>query len=220
MRVADLSLAIGIRTTPHPAHPRRMEVSTVTKSPGHWQASWIGMSAHMGSHVDSPLHCLPGGHTIGETPLENLVGEAVLLDLTHKEANSAIDAGDLRGFYELIGPGDIAVLYTGWSDRTFGKDEFFTQSPYLTPEGARWLADRKVKAVGFDFVQEYHARFADFTPADFTAHRVLMESGVTLLEGMTNLVSVGSKRFLLVAAPLKLMDTEAAPARFLALMLE
>jgi arylformamidase len=42
--------------------------------------SWLGMSAHAGTHVDPPAHFLAGGATVDQLPLEALVGEALLVD--------------------------------------------------------------------------------------------------------------------------------------------
>jgi kynurenine formamidase len=64
---------------------------------------------------------------------------------------------------------------------------YFTQSPYLELEAARWLAARRPSAVVFDFFEEYMARLPDFTSEDFTVHRELLGNGVVIVEGAKNL---------------------------------
>ena len=48
------------------------------------QISTLHMSAHCGSHVDSPLHFIEGGPYIHEIPIEHFFGEAAVVDLTDK----------------------------------------------------------------------------------------------------------------------------------------
>ena len=76
--------------------------------------------------------------------------------------------------------------------------DYFTRSPFLTPEAADWLALRRPSAVGFDFFEEYCARLEDFTSEDFICHRILLGAGIPLLEGIMNL---GERR----APPLRLL---------------
>jgi len=43
---------------------------------------YITMWSHVGTHIESPYHQESGRPTIGEIPIESLVGEGVILDLT------------------------------------------------------------------------------------------------------------------------------------------
>lgn len=216
----DLSLPLRGGTVSPPSQATRIELSVVRRGPGHWQATSVSMSVHTGSHVDSPLHCLEDGVPIGEIPLEKVVGEALVVSLTHIGANVGVTVRDLEGYETRIREGDILLLHTGWSDRKFGDPDYFIASPYLTDEGALWLAERKPRAIGFDFFQERAAKTPDFRPEDFTVHRIFMSRGIVIMEGLTNLGALGGERVLFFAAPLKIMESEAAPARFFALVRE
>src|SRR6476469_4736661 len=44
----------------------------------------IQMGVHNGSHADAPFHFQPGAPTIEQMPLENYVGDAVVVDLSQK----------------------------------------------------------------------------------------------------------------------------------------
>ncbi len=61
------------------------------------------------------------------------------------------------------------------------------------------------------------ARKLDFVPEDFAVHRVILGADVSILEGVTNLDKLGKKRFLFCGALLKVINAEAAPARFFAI---
>lgn len=217
-RIVDLSLPLKGGSVSPPSQSKRTEVSTLRRGPGHWQATTVWMSVHTASHIDSPLHCLADAVPIGEVALEKTIGEAVIVDLTHIDADAKVAAQDLGGCKGRVREGDIVLLWTGWSDRKFGDPDYFAASPYLTDEAALYLAEMKPKAVGFDFFQEYAAKTNDFTPEDFTVHRVFMTRGITIMEGLTNLGSLPRERVMFFGAPLKMMESEAAPARFFALV--
>jgi len=217
-RIVDLSLPVEELTASPPSQGEKTRFATVYRTPGHWQATWLSLSAHTASHVDSPLHCLANQIVIGQMPLERVIGEALVLDVSHVQDMQPIGLDDLRRYESQVKEGDILLMKSGWSDRKWGDPDYFTASPYLSEQGAKWLADRKPKAVGFDFFQEYSAKTKDFLPEDFVIHRILMEAGIVIMEGLTNLGALGSRRVMFFGAPLKLMGPEASPARFFALV--
>jgi arylformamidase len=116
--------------------------------------------------------------------------------------------------------GQIALLHTGWTDRMYGTfPDYFTQSPYLDLDAARWLVARGPAAVVFDFFEEYMARFPDFTSEDFVVHRELLGNGVVIVEGATNLGALKGAGSIQFFAPFfKVAGTEGAPARLFAIV--
>ena len=217
LKIIDLS--VSLRDGSHVPRGRRLvEVKTVFKRPGFWQASWISMSAHTGSHVDSPLHVIKDAPTIGQIEIDRFVGEAVILDLTDRcMENYEITVDDLLQFENRIKENDIVILYTGWSDKNYGLQKYWDESPYITVEAAEWICAKNPKAIGFDFFQEYNARYSDFNPDDFEIHKAILGKGVIIMEHFINLGKIQNNRFQLFAVPLKIVDTEASPARFFAI---
>jgi kynurenine formamidase len=97
--------------------------------------------------------------------------------------------------------------------------DYFTQSPYLELDGARWLTARRPAAVVFDFFEEYSARLPNFTSEEFVVHRELLGNGLVIVEGATNLGALKGIRDPQVFAPFfKVAGTEGAPARIFALV--
>ena len=43
----------------------------------------LTLSMHTGTHVDAPFHFFPDGVKLGDIPLEQFVGRAVVLDIRH-----------------------------------------------------------------------------------------------------------------------------------------
>jgi arylformamidase len=218
-RYIDLSVPIQTGTSLPPPAKRETRISQYTRGgKEHWQGSYIETTTHVGSHVDSPLHVVAGAPTIGQVPLEKTIGEAVLLDLTPVQPNEPIGAERLEPHRGKIREGDIAVLRTDWTDRMWNTPEFWTESPYLTEDGARWLAEHRPKAVVVDFFEEYIARFVDFQAEEFVVHLVLLrDHDIAIVENATNLGALSRERFRLFAAPMKIMDSEGGPTRIFAM---
>ncbi len=216
MRIIDLSAVLDNRTTLPPTVKQRVEFTTFHHpGPGHWQASWASISVHSAAHVDSPLHVIAGAPVIGEIALEKVIGELLVLDLTDKcHADARITRADLERFDADFHEGDIVMLKTGWSDRVWGTEDYWTKGPWVDADAANYLVEKRPKAVVFDCFEELGARNPDFKPDDFVMHRILLGAGIILVEGTCNVHQLTKQRYKqFFAAPIKMMEAEAAPAR-------
>jgi kynurenine formamidase len=178
----------------------------------------VAQSLHTGAHIDSPLHVFKDGITTAEIRLEQVIGEAIVIDLSFVEPNHGVTIDDLRrGGGDQVRPGDIVLLRTDWTDKMYGKwPDYFIQSPFCPPESAEWLVAKGPKSIGFDFFEEYCARLPDFSSEDFPMHRVILGEGIVIMEGLTNLGALPLQRVPFYAPFYKIADTEGAPARFFA----
>jgi arylformamidase len=219
-RYVDLSVTVDDTTFSPPSTNMRLEITPHRRGPGHWQVSSVNQSLHTGAHIDSPLHVFKDGITTAEISLDQVMGEAVVIDLSFAGANHGITIDDLkRGGADAVKPGDIVLLRTDWSDTMYGRwPDYFTQSPYFPPEAAEWLVAKGPKNIGFDFFEEYCARLPDFSSEDFPMHRVILGAGVVIMEGLTNLAALPRRRVPFAAPFYKIAKTEGAPARFFAIL--
>ncbi|MEE9274346.1 MAG: cyclase family protein [bacterium] len=220
-RYIDISCGIQSEVPIPPGVSQKVKHTTGFRGPDshHWQATWLEMSAHTGTHVDSTLHVVKGDPVIGEIDFHRYMGEAVMLDLTEMgEPNAVIQSAHLEGKEDKCRPGDIIVVRTDWGHKMFGTLEYYTESPYIDVSAAQWLVDRKPKAIAFDFFEEYDARRTDFDSTEFKVHHIMLGGGVVLIEGLDNLGEIGRERFFMMALPIKIMDAEAAPARAIAIL--
>ena len=219
MRIIDLTVPVYEDSQLPPSVQKKTSIETIHKEPGYFRASWISFSAHLASHVDSPSHAVKNAPTIGEIPLSKLIGEAVVLDFTDKGEDGAITDKDLEKYANEIKEEDIVILRTDWGAKRFTAPDYsyWYKSPFLTPEGARWLVGRKPKALAFDFFEEYNARNKDFKADDFIVHKILLGAGIPLIEGLVNLDQLPKRVKRFFACPLKMMEIEAAPARIFAI---
>ena len=217
-RYIDLSVTVDATTMSPPSTNMRLEVTPHNRGPGFWQVSSVNQSLHTGAHIDSPLHVYRNGITTAEISLDQVMGEALVVDLSFAGPNHEVTIDDLkRGGAGDVKKGDIVLLRTDWTDKKYGQwPEYFTQSPYFPPASAQWLVDRGAKNIGFDFFEEYCARLPDFTSEDFAMHRVILGAGVVIMEGLTNLSALPRRRVEFAAPFYKIAGTEGAPARFFA----
>jgi arylformamidase len=217
-RLIDLSVAVNSNTMSPPSTNIRVEITPHRRGPGFWQVSSVNQGLHTGAHIDSPLHVFKDGITTAEISLDQVIGEAVTIDLSFVDANHKISIDDLkRGGADQVKKSDIVLLRTDWTDKMYGKwPDYFTQSPFFPPESAEWLVAKTPKSIGFDFFEEYCARLPDFTSEDFPMHRVILGAGIVIMEGITNLGALPRRRVPFYAPFYKIEGTEGAPARFFA----
>ena len=78
MKVYDLSQPFyeGLPRMHFMPSPR---ITTLPGSRAHVQE--ITTLTHVGTHVDAPLHVIPDGKAIDETPLTSMVGPGVVVDV-------------------------------------------------------------------------------------------------------------------------------------------
>ena len=110
----------------------------------------VEIMTHSGSQVDAPFHYKPELPSISELPLSHFCGPCVALDLRPIAACHPIAASDLRKHEDLIAPGILPLLKTGWRDRRANTKEFLTDWPYMCGDGARYLVERGIKGFGID----------------------------------------------------------------------
>src|SRR5439155_11984028 len=110
-RYIDLSVTVDDRTLSPPSTNMRLEVTPHRRGPGFWQVSSVRQSLHTGAHIDSPLHVFKDGITTAEISLDQVMGEAIVVDLAFVPPNHGITIDDLRrGGADDVKPGDIVLL--------------------------------------------------------------------------------------------------------------
>ena len=203
MGVIDVSLPLSGTTPCYPGDTpfARHEQMNLEKGDP-LTLSELTLSAHCGTHVDVPSHCLPNGASVDEVDVLAFSGPAQVLDL--RGASHALREHHLRP--HSFERGDIVLLKTRNSKR-WQRDRFFEDYVYLSEEGARFLADREVKAVGLDALS-----IEGFGIEGFPAHRLLLGRGIGIIEGL-DLSLAKPGRYWFDCFPLRIVGGDGAPAR-------
>jgi kynurenine formamidase len=218
MELIDLSMGI----LPHWRWAIKQDYLQDRRKGDEFQTSVLTISMHAFSHVDTPLHILPEKITIDQVPLEQLTGPAAVLDLSFVGANQGITEEDLRRAGKHIQKGDMVLLKTGWDlKRDWKTREFWTEAPYVEEKAAAWLSEQDIRAVGFDFPQDYNIRLMPGrhpSVKELPTHKIILGKGIYLIEYLINLHSIHVDRVTLFALPLKVVGAEGAPARVVAMI--
>ncbi|MBT8362644.1 MAG: cyclase family protein [Deltaproteobacteria bacterium] len=216
MGLIDLSMTIR----PMWRWPIEKELLKDIASGDPYQVTATKMGMHAFTHIDTPLHIELGRESIETVDLERLCGSTAVIDLTPVSANQEIGADLLikRGIHVL--PGDIVLLKTCWDlSRDYTTKEYWLDAPHLNRDAAQWLSELSLKAVGFDFPQDYVIReIPDRHPSaeEMPTHDLLLRKGILLIEYLCNLDQIKTNRVDLYALPLKISGTDGACARVVA----
>jgi kynurenine formamidase len=223
VRIVDLTMELADGVQTHPAHPRCVVIEFAShaataprfRPPCRGFASRILMfSDHIGTHVDSPFHFIPGGGAIESVPLERLVGPAVRLDVSAKPPEAPVTPAMLEAAAAAAGvrvePGDI-LLVRAWPGRH--GDDGFLKCAGLNREAAGWIVDRGVKALGCDLA-------SPDDPGDLTrpVHMILLGQEIPIMEHIANLETLPEARFLFVGVPLRIRGATGSPIRAMAIL--
>ncbi|RPI50774.1 MAG: cyclase family protein [Acidobacteria bacterium] len=200
-RWIDVSVPLRDGLVPWPGDPpfRLERVSDVARG-DICTFSTLSMSAHAGTHIDAPLHFLRRGRTVDMLPLDATVGPARVVPIRNPRI---IDPDELRS--HRIRTGERLLFKTRNSARgRAGK--FFEDYVAISPEAARLLASRRLRAIGID-----GPSIGPFNDGAET-HRVLLGAGIWIIEGL-NLTRVPTGPCDLICLPLRIVGGDGAPAR-------
>jgi kynurenine formamidase len=198
----------------------------------YYEAHRFRTAEHGGTHVDAPIHFGADGWTVDAIPLDRLVGEAVLVDVSSAcaaDRDYRVTVADLRAWEEAHGtlpPRAIVLLRTGferfWPDRVryMGTDERGSGAipklhfPGLHPDAAQWLvAERDVSAIGLDTPSIDYGQ-----STGFETHRILSAANVPAFENLTRLAELPARGFAVVALPMKIRGGTGGPLRIAAIV--
>lgn len=203
MKLIDISWPISTATTGYKDKKSVHISATKEFDKDGVRESTIQLSAHSGTHIDAAAHFLRDGKTIDEMALERFIGSSIVLDLM--QVTDSITADDLKEYGNHIQEEDI-ILFKTTNSIIPATDPFSPHFIYLHESGARYLIEKKVKAVGIDYLGIERG-----DPSHQT-HTLLMHADILIIEGL-RLAAVEPGHYPFICLPLNIIGTEAAPAR-------
>ncbi len=184
-----------------------------------WLAEEVTINTHDGTHIDCPAHMFPGGKTVDQIPLDNLIGPGVIIDLPRGEMGK-VTSEDLSKAKPEIQKGDIVLIHTGWSLKTEPwkkeEDDYLTwRRPGLTVDAAEWLVARGVRVVGIDNMAISHPETKEGEEGK-SVHHVLLGNGIIIVEGLIHLEKAVGQRARIYVIPMPLKNGGGSIARVFA----
>ncbi len=178
-----------------------------------FRAHKIIMTAGMGTHMDAPAHCIPGGCSVDQLSLIDLLVPCVMIDVSKRaDEHYRFSVGDIEAFEKMHGiipAGSLVVVNTGWQQHWGNAERYRNnyQFPSITIEAAQVLLERNVVGLGVDTFS------ADRPVDDFRVHGAFLGAGKYLVENIKDahlLPPIGS---FVGVFPLKIKGGTESPIR-------
>jgi len=164
-----------------------------------WAVENINLGTHSGTHMDAPLHFIAKGKGIDRMPFDATIGPARVLEIKDKEC---IKIQELKRHHIKIGERILFKTRNSsyWKNGTFNKNYV-----YISLEAAKYLASLKVRLIGVDYLSVGGKDGIE-------THKILLKTGIWIIEGL-DLSKVKPASYDLICLPLKILNSDGAPAR-------
>ena len=186
------------------------------------------LTLHGGVHVDSGVQTSVGFKQMGVETMAPMVERGVLLDVAGSKRlppEYAITDADLAHAAEQagveIGAGDVVVVRTGYG-ALWNKPDEYIRAAGVGSAGSRWLAAKKVGAVGADNMA-FDIALAPPDPelkVSLPGHLILLvRAGIPIIENLNleELAAAKVYEFVFVCLPLKMRGATGSPVRPIAI---
>lgn len=202
----------------------------ITERGYYYSAYSFTTAEHGGTHIDAPVHFAEGKHHVDEIPLQQLIGAAVVVDVSvqvAKNRDHQISVADLQAWekkYGKIPPRSIVLLRTGFGTYWPHAEKYLGTAlrgpegvaalsfPGLAAEAAGWLTgQREIKAVGIDTASIDYGK-----SKDFSTHVALMTENIPAFENVANLDQLPATGVYVIALPVKIRGGSGGPLRIIA----
>ncbi|MBI5300941.1 MAG: cyclase family protein [Chloroflexi bacterium] len=204
MKIYDISIPMTPTMPTYPGDPTVSIEPVLRIAHGdNANVSRLTFGNHTGTHVDPPVHFIPGGKTVDQLDLNTLVGSARVVDLTR--VKKIITAADLER--ARIPRRVTRVLFKTRNSAMWRRAGFQKDFIALAPDAAVWLVARGVKLVGIDYLS-----VEAFGVPEPATHRTLLGAGVIAVEGL-NLSGITAGTYKLVCLPINVQGGDGSPAR-------
>ncbi|HEU5260027.1 MAG TPA: cyclase family protein [Gemmatimonadales bacterium] len=232
----DLTYAFDSSTIYWPtAKPFTLDVVSAQRTAAgyYYAANNIAAAEHGGTHLDSPVHFAEGKHTTDQIPLSQLAGPALVIDVSRQadaDRDYRITPADLAAWEQTHGrvpDGAIVLFRTGWGNRWPDRARYLGTTktgpgavpelhfPGIHPDAARWLVERKVRAVGIDTPS-----IDDGQSATFDTHQILFAADIPAFENLAHVSAVPAIGAFVIALPMLIRGGSGGPLRIVAVLPE
>ena len=166
--------------------------------------SMLEIISHTGTHIDTPLHFIPGGSTVTDMPLDATIGPARVIEIKDPEK---IKVAELEK--HNINKGERVLFKTRNSPQTYESERFVEDYVYLDGAAAEYLVEKGIILFGLDNITIGHFKEQDNLTK---THQTLLEAGIYILEDCA-LDGVPPGEYELLCLPLLMYKGDAGPCR-------
>jgi kynurenine formamidase len=155
MKVIDLTLPLGVATPPWPTYEPLQVKYFKRLAPNGANGQLLTHSNHLGTHLDGEIHFYTPGRDMASLPMDFLVHEGAIVDLSDVVADYDIYTPKMIEDKVEVKEGDILIIHTGfhhfgWDHPTADEIRYMVQHPGPVGEFAQWCFDKKLRWIGVD----------------------------------------------------------------------
>ena len=201
----DVSVALRSGMVHWPDDPEVViELERSLEGGDHVNVSKLSMGSHTGTHMDAPLHFFTDGTGLDELDFDTTIGPARVIGIEdpHEITTTELD-------HHEINEGERVLFKTRNSPHAWNREGFVEDFVYIPAGTARYLADKRVKLVGVDYLS-----VGGYKKDGVDTHRALLGAGIFIIEGL-DLSPAEPGDYDLVCLPVKVEHSDGAPARVL-----
>jgi kynurenine formamidase len=184
------------------------EASRATYAPGtEFHIGKIEMVANTGTYLDTPFHRYARGRDLAGLDLYSVANlEGLVVRCKEKEIGADVFSGfDVKE--------KAVLIHTGWGKHWRTEEYFSGNHPFLTADGANYLAKNGATLVGID---SYNIDAT--SDAARPAHSILLGHDIPIVEHLCGLAALPDSGFKFFAVPIKIKQFGTFPVRAFALV--
>jgi kynurenine formamidase len=223
--VVDLTHTLGPDLPVWPGNPPVVITPVAWHAAGGFAQNAMAFWEHSGTHLDAPLHRVPGGASTESLAAADLVAPLVVVDISARASAdpetmlTVADLADWQARYGRIPERAFVALYSGWEHRLATPGAFLgldgtgtPHAPGFSAEAANYLVTQcNIVGAGTDTLSLDRA-----AGHDYGAHTAILGAGRYGVEMLANLAAVPPVGATVVIGAPKHAGGTGGPCRVLA----
>ncbi len=162
----------------------------------------LSFGTHTGTHIDAPRHFYEDGIGIDKIKLEIFIGECLVIEVPEKYEAITEDFLKMQNINK-----SSRILFKTKNSKIISRDKKFHEDyVYVASDAAKYMVEKGVILVGVDYLS------VEGFGKGHETHRTLLGAGIVIIEGLY-LEQVEPGSYKLTAFPIKIKDSDGAPAR-------
>jgi arylformamidase len=155
MRPIELSIPLGIGTPAWPTYEPLQMKYFKRQAPNGANGQLLTHSNHVGTHLDGEIHFYTPGRDISELPLDYLMHDGVVVDLSDAANDYDVYTPQMVEDRVEVKEGDILIIHTGyhhhgWDQPAADEVRYMVKHPGPDREFAVWAKAKKLRWIGVD----------------------------------------------------------------------
>ena len=207
MKVIDLTHTIKEDMPVYPGTEKPSLIPANSYEKDGFKETRLSMFSHTGTHIDPPAHLFGDRKTLDEFPAEQFIGKAVVIDCRDIPDGGFVEMDRLELYGEKISKAEFLLFNFGW-DKKWGTDRYFGNYPCIGADVIDFIINSNYKGIGIDVIS-----LDPMSDVALERHNKLFsQCEIINIENLKNLDLCGNELFTFICLPIKIENSDGAPA--------